>query len=81
MKREGPGRPPSRPKDLVAFTALMSPRAKQRLKALAQLEHNHAYALLEVAFWEFWEQLPRDRRSAAEMIAAAIEDAKPRNDA
>jgi len=77
MKSSHPGRPTSRPKDLVTFTALMSPRAKQRLKALAQLEHNHAYALLETAFWKLWEQLPKNKRAAAETIATAIETAEP----
>jgi len=73
MKSSRPGRPTSRPKDLVTFTALMSPRAKQRLKALAQL-------VLETAFWEFWEQLPKNKRTAAETIATAIEAAKPSDD-
>lgn len=70
MKLRKPGRPPSRPKDLVAFTAQMTPDAKAKLKALAQVEHTHAYSLLEHAFWEFWSSLPEDKRSAAETIAS-----------
>lgn len=53
MKSRGPGRPPTRPKDLVVFTAQMSPQAKRRLKAIAQVEGSYAYTLLEEAFWQF----------------------------
>lgn len=63
------GRPRSRPKHLVVFNAQMSPEAKTKLKALAQVENTYAYALLEDAFWRYWEALPRDKRRAAETIA------------
>lgn len=81
MKSRGPGRPPTRPKDLVVFTAQMSPQAKRRLKAIAQVEGSYAYTLLEEAFWQFWEQLPDDKRSTAETIAAAIEKVEAPGDA
>lgn len=63
------GRPPSRPADLVVFTAQLTPEAKAKLKALAQIKHSPAYTLLESAFWMLWEALPEDTRDAAETVA------------
>lgn len=75
MKRS-PGRPRSRPENLVVFNALLTEEAKDRLKALSQLEGTYAYTILEQAFWERWKSLPSGRREAAEMIASAIESAR-----
>ena len=54
----------------------MTPEAKRRLKALAQVEGTHAYALLEDAFELWWRSLPKAKREAAELIARAIEKAR-----
>ena len=75
MKRSGPGRP-RRPRELVVFQAQMTPGAKRRLKALAEVEGTHAYALLEEAFELWWRSLPTAKREAAELIASAIEKAR-----
>lgn len=64
------GRPPSRPKNLVVFNAQLTPAAKAKLKALAQVEHTYAYSLLENAFWQLWESLPAEKRKAAEIVAS-----------
>jgi len=53
----------------------MSPQAKLRLKALAQLERKAAYLVLEDSFWHRWDDLPEATRSAAELIASTIEHA------
>lgn len=74
--KQPPGRPRSRPEDLVVFNAQMSAAAKDRLKAIAHLEGTHAYALLEEAFWRWWQSLPKNRRERAEMIAAAVAEAR-----
>lgn len=71
-----PGRPRSRPADLVVFNAQMTADARDRLKAMAHLEGTHAYALLEEAFWRWWRSLPTDRRAAAEMVAKAVAAAR-----
>lgn len=65
-----PGRPPSRPKDLVVFNTQLTREAKAKLKALAQVEHTYAYSLLESAFWRLWESLPAEKRQAAEIVAS-----------
>jgi len=75
-----PGRPRSRPTDLVVFNAQMTADAKDRLKAIAHLEGTHAYALLEEAFWEWWQALPESRRDRAELIAKAVAEARRTQD-
>lgn len=74
------GRPRTRPDDTVVFNAQMSQKAKNRLKALAQIEDRYAYAVLETAFWDFWDRLPDDRRQAADQIARAVEGARQQHD-
>ena len=76
MKSKKPGRPRSRPDDLVVFNAQMTTKAKERLKALAQVEGKHAYTLLEDGFWQFWESLEDDKRSAAEQIVSILEKSR-----
>jgi hypothetical protein len=66
-----PRRP--RPADQVMFTIQLSSRAKMRLKALSDVERDHAYALVEKAFWEYWERLPERKRRTAELLAATME--------
>lgn len=76
MKSRKPGRPRSRPEDLVFFNAQMSAKARDRLKALAQIEGKHAYVVLEEAFWSSWQSLQTDKRKAAELIASTVEKAR-----
>jgi predicted DNA-binding ribbon-helix-helix protein len=52
----------------------MTPEAKARLKALAQIEGEAAYIVLENAFWHRWESLSEKKRDRAELIAATIEE-------
>ncbi|MEM7480005.1 MAG: hypothetical protein AAF481_02430 [Acidobacteriota bacterium] len=72
-KKAGPGRPRTRSEDIVVFNAQLTSRARNRLKALAQVEDDYAYKILESAFWSMWESLPPRRREAAEKIAKALE--------
>jgi hypothetical protein len=72
-KKRGRGRPKSRPPELTAFTALMTPQAKARLKALAQVKGTFGYSVLEASFWQTWKQLPAAERRKAEALAKALE--------
>lgn len=76
MPRTRPGRPRSRPLGMVPLTVLLSPRAKRRAKALAQVQGRPTYQVMESAFWSLWKSLPEDKRDAAEAIAALIEEAR-----
>jgi RNA polymerase sigma factor (sigma-70 family) len=73
MKKRGRGRPKSRPPELSAFTALMTPQAKARLKALARVKGAYAYSVLEASFWQTWKQLPAAERRKAEALAQSLE--------
>lgn len=73
MKRRGPGRPRTRPEGMLIFNALITPEAKARLKALAEIEETYAYRLLEDAFWDRWNNLPEEKRLKAEALAEGIE--------
>lgn len=55
------------------FTIQLSSRAKMRLKALSDVERDHAYVLVEKAFWEYWERLPERKRQTAELLASTME--------
>ena len=57
----------------MVFNTLISPRAKARLKALAEVEGVYAYRVLEESFWERWERLPAATRGKAEALAQGIE--------
>lgn len=59
--------------DLPTLKARLSPKAKALVLALAELRECPAYALLEEAFWEHWERLPREQREAAERLAKKTE--------
>lgn len=72
-KKRGPGRPRTRRPDMLMFNASITPEAKARLMALAEVEGEHAYALLEAAFWDRWKALPTAKRRQAEELASSIE--------
>lgn len=56
------------------FTTRLTPRAKDRLKAISQLEEETAYAILEKGFWLWWEtELSPEKRKAAEAFSVAVE--------
>lgn len=76
MAQRKPGRPRTRRPDLQPFTARLTPEAKKRLMALAQVTGVPAYTLLEEAFWTRWKDLPTDRREAADAIVRAIEKSR-----
>jgi hypothetical protein len=59
---------------LLPFSARFTPSAKGRLEALAFSTKEHAYVILEKAFWEYWENLPEPVKSKAERIAAEVEE-------
>ncbi len=75
MSERKKGRPKSRQDGLKVFTARMTPKAKARLQALAQVKGQHAYLVLEELFWKQWALLESDERKAAETVAATIERA------
>jgi len=57
----------------ASFTARVSPRAKARLDALAFLTQESVQALMEKAFWTYWDSLTPADRDSAEGIAQARE--------
>lgn len=73
MSERKKGRPKSRQAGLKVFTARMTPKAKARLQALAQVKGQHAYLLLEELFWKQWALLDAEERKAAETVAAITE--------
>jgi len=70
------GRPITRRQDLEPFTAHLTPEAKNRLLALAQVTGQPAYSYMEQAFWLLWEGLPDHQRDAAHAILRVLEDAR-----
>ena len=76
MAKRKLGRPPKEGPELEPFTARLTPQAKKRLMALAQISEQPAYTLLEKAFWEHWEHMPAGRREAAEAIVRLVESAR-----
>ncbi|MEM7482375.1 MAG: hypothetical protein AAF481_14455 [Acidobacteriota bacterium] len=59
---------------LEQFTMRLTPAAKERLMAISQLEGETAYAILERAFWCWWERdLDGKKREAVERFATAVE--------
>lgn len=70
------GRPATRPEGLEPFTAHLTKEAKTRLKALAQIEGEHAYKIVEQAFWRHWQALPAAKREAAEAIISLVDKAR-----
>lgn len=70
------GRPISRRQDLEPFTAHLTPEAKRRLLALAQVTGQPAYTYMERAFWLLWEGLPEPQREAAQAILRVVEEAR-----
>lgn len=81
MAKRGIGRPRTRREDLQSFSGMLTPEAKRRLLALAQVTGDPAYVLLEKAFWLQWKAVPASQRRAAETIAAALEGVAPGGDA
>jgi hypothetical protein len=73
MPRRKAGRPRTRREDLVSFSGMLTPEAKRRLLALAQVSGKPAYVLLEDAFWLQWKAVPSAQRDAVETIVAALE--------
>lgn len=76
MSRNKPGRPRTRSRDLETITTHLTPQAKRRLKALAQVQGDPAYELVEQAFWKLWEDLPSPRRDAAEALIRLLDGAR-----
>lgn len=67
---------PRNPELLEQFTMRLTPRAKRRLKALADLTGKPSYTLLEVGFWKLLESEPKALREAVETIAGTVEQAE-----
>lgn len=74
-KKKRIGRPRTRQPGLLVFNTQMTPKAKARLKALAQINGASAYIVLEEAFWQCWNSLSEEKRDCAELIASTIEQA------
>lgn len=73
------GRPVTRRQDLEPFTAHLTPEAKRRLLALAQITGEPAYAYVERSFWLLWQGLPEPQREAAQAILRVVDDARSRS--
>ena len=67
---------PKRGANLEPFTARLTPEAKQRLLALAQIRDTNAYELMEQAFWDLWNGLPEEQREAADALVELVEKAR-----
>lgn len=67
-------RPPK--KTLQPFTARLTPDAKRKLQALAQIRGQPAYEVLEEAFWRLWEALPPAQREAAERLLRLLDQSR-----
>ncbi len=65
-----------RVRDLEPFTARLTPDAKRRLMALAQIKGDPAYELIEEAFWSLWSTLPTSQKEAAEALVRLIDRAR-----
>lgn len=76
MPRKKMGRPITRRQDLEPFTAHLTPEAKRRLLALAQVTGQPAYTYMERAFWLLWEGLPEAQREAAQAILRVVDEAR-----
>ncbi len=74
------GRPKTKPPGIETFKTQITPKAKLTLKALTQIEGRHGYELLEVAFWDFFSRLPKEKREAAELMAQMVADARAKAD-
>lgn len=70
------GRPITRRQDLEPFTAHLTPEAKRRLLALAQVTGQPAYTYMERAFWLLWQGLPEPQREAAQAIMRVVDEAR-----
>jgi predicted transcriptional regulator len=73
-----PGRSgrPKRGANLEPFTARLTPEAKRRLMALAQIRDTNAYEVMEQAFWDLWNGLPESEKAAADSLAQLVEKAR-----
>lgn len=72
------GRPITRRQDLEPFTSHLTPEAKRRLLALAQVTGQPAYSFMERAFWLLWDGLSKPQREAAEAILRVVDEARSR---
>lgn len=73
------GRPSTRTKTLEPVTARLSPEAKRRLMALAQIRREPAYELVEKAFWSLWEGVPDSEKERAEALIQLVDGVQERN--
>lgn len=64
---------PKRGANLEPFTARLTPDAKRRLLAVAQILDVNAYEVMEQAFWGFWNGLPDAQRAAADALVELVE--------
>lgn len=58
------------------FTARLSPEAKRKLQALAQIRGEHAYEVIEEAFWRLWDDLAEGERQSADMLIRLVDEAR-----
>ncbi len=73
--RRGRGRPPSRIGDVV-MPVRLTHEMHDRLKALAELEGRPAYQLLQAAFAQYWEGLPKEARTPAKKLSHLLRQAR-----
>jgi acyl-CoA-binding protein len=65
-----------RARDLKPLTVRLTPDAKRRLMALAQIKGGPAYQLMEEAFWSLWDGLPSSQKDAAEELVRLVDRAR-----
>jgi hypothetical protein len=76
---------PAKPREekTVSFTTQLTPRAKAYLGFMADMTHQTSYAVLERAFWYYWEHLPdedlaKDKRELVAKFADATLESEPK---
>lgn len=62
--------------ELEPFTARLTPEAKRKLQALAQIRGEPAYEVIEEGFWNLWKTLPSGQREASERLIQLVEEAR-----
>lgn len=58
------------------FTARLTPEAKRKLQALAQIRGEPAYEVIEEAFWSLWKDVPSGQREATDRLIQLVDEAR-----
>lgn len=73
------GRPRTKPEGMEKASVSMMPETKHRLRALAEVQKEPAYAVIEHALKLAWKDLSDEKRYVAETLARAFAEAEARH--